>query len=147
MKTLVLCPIGLGNFIMATPALRCLSDKTGRNDLAILALKPGIRHMAECSRYFGQVFAWDPDNEGKKAGLRVLLDIRRERFGAVILLFPTCQWKYLLFAFLTGIPRKIGFLYPGRVLPIVVQSFSHPVDTGMHDTFQNLRLVRWHLEH
>lgn len=146
MKTLILCPIGLGNFIMATPAIRLLSLELGKDDLGILALKRGIRHMASNSNYFGEIFEWDPDREGLKAGLRALKAIRAGQYEAILLFFPTCDWRYFLFATLTGIPRKLGFRYRDLIVPRVVQTDSIPVDPRAHDVDQNLRLVRYHLE-
>lgn len=140
MKTLVLCPIGLGNFIMATPALRLLSQEVGRENLGLLALKGGIAHLGRHSSYFGIVHAFDPDKEGPRAALRLLLQVREERYGAALLLFPSCDWRYPLFAWLAGIRRRLGFAYRGAV-PLL-HTRSLPVDPGAHDAAQNLRLVR-----
>ena len=62
---LVLCPIGLGNFLMATPALRALSRGVGRERLSFLALKPSIAEMAGGSDLFNEVVCWDPDQIGR----------------------------------------------------------------------------------
>jgi len=77
-KALVICPIGLGNFIMATPALQHLSQHFGSARLHLLALKPGIQQMAEAAGYFGKVFYWDPDRESLSRGLSVLRRIRHD---------------------------------------------------------------------
>ena len=75
-KTLVICPIGLGNFIMATPALKALSNKIGSENLCLLALKPGIKQMAKEGGLFGEVFFWDPDKESMLSGIRLLSKLR-----------------------------------------------------------------------
>jgi ADP-heptose:LPS heptosyltransferase len=144
-KTLIFCPIGLGNFIMATPCLEFLSHALGRGNLALLALKPGIRDMARESGFFGEVFAWDPDKQGYWEGIRVLRRIRKSGFAHSLALFPTSHWKFGLFALLSGIPSKVGFRYPRQSWPSRLQSLSLPLDPNAHDTDQNLRLAEAYL--
>jgi ADP-heptose:LPS heptosyltransferase len=138
---LVFCPIGLGNFIMATPALAFLSREIGRDNLGLLALKGSIRDMAQASGLFGSIHTWDPDGESLAHGLTTLLEIRRARYRNLLLFFPTSHWKFGAFARLTGIPRKIGFAYLNRKWPERVQTRSLSLDPKAHDTDQNLRLV------
>src|SRR3569833_571568 len=140
-KTLIVCPIGLGNFIMATPAIELLSRQIGRENLHLLALKPGIAGMAEATGYFAQVHSWDPDKEGMARGIGILAGLRTLRFDYSISLFPTGDWKFCLFAFLAGARKRIGFAYPNSGLPAKLQSTSLPLDTRVHDTDQNFGLV------
>lgn len=140
-RTLLFCPIGLGNFIMATPALAFLSRELGKENLALLALKGSIRDMALASGFFGEVFFWDPDREGKLRGLRILGRIRRAGFHRTLSLFPTSHWKFGLFAALSGVPFKAGFAYPHQNWPVRLQQLSLPLDRSAHDTDQNLRLA------
>ena len=144
-KTLVLCPIGLGNFLMATPALKLLSESVGREQLVLLALKPSIAQMAVSSRLFGKVYSWDPDREGLVAGLKALVAMRREKFSHSLALFPTSHWKFSVFQFLIGAKSRRGFSYPHQKIPAWVQHQSIPLAEA-HDTFQNLRLVEEFLE-
>src|SRR4051794_33505283 len=96
-STLILCPIGLGNFIMATPALKALSRELGAENLALLALKAGIAEMGQISGLFREIFAWDPDKEGAFKGLSLLREIRKDRFAHSLALFPASHWKFTLF--------------------------------------------------
>lgn len=139
-RTLVLCPIGIGNFIMATPALKVLSDALGRDRLTLLALKDGIAAMGRESGLFGEVHAWDPDREGKRAGAALLKKIRAEKFTHSLALFPASHWKFSLFHRLAGADFRMGARYPHQRLPEWMQHHSVPL-VDMHDTRQNLRLV------
>lgn len=139
-RTLVLCPIGLGNFIMATPALKALSHALGKDRVSLLALKSGIREMAEASGLFENVFAWDPDSEGKVKGLSLLHEIHAKKFTHSVALFPTSHWKFTLFHRLVGADCRMGFAYPNQKAPEWVQHRSIPL-TDTHDTLQNLNLV------
>jgi ADP-heptose:LPS heptosyltransferase len=142
--TLVLCPIGIGNFIMATPALKALSAAVGPGRLSFLALKSGIGAMARDSGLFGKVFAWDPDRENLLKGAALLAEIRRAGVTHSLALFPTSHWKFSLYHFLAGAPFRAGFRYPHQRLPEWVQHHSVPL-ARVHDTPQNLRLVEAYL--
>jgi ADP-heptose:LPS heptosyltransferase len=139
-RTLVLCPIGIGNFIMATPALRALSTALGPERLEFLALKPGIAAMARDSGFFGAVHAWDPDKEGFRRGISLLSSLRARRFTHSLALFPSSHWKFSLFQLLAGATFREGFRYPHNRLPEWVQHHSVPLEK-LHDTPQNIRLV------
>lgn len=139
-RTLVLCPIGIGNFIMATPALRALHAALGPERLEFLALKPGIAAMARGGGFFGAVHAWDPDKEGILRGLSLLASLRARRFTHSLALFPSSHWKFSLFQFLAGARFREGFRYPHNRLPEWVQHHSLPLEK-LHDTPQNIRLV------
>ncbi len=140
-KTLVLCPIGLGNFIMATPALEFLSREIGRENLYLLALKSAIGQMAQASDYFQEVLEWDPDREGLLQGMGALWQVRKLRFDYSLAFFPSSHWKFGVFARSAGIRTRIGFAYPHAPLTAQLQDISLPLDVNSHDTHQNLRLV------
>jgi len=135
-----LCPIGIGNFIMATPALKALSRGLGPDRVALLALKSGIASMAESSGLFGEVPAWDPDRDGMRRGISVLASVRAHHYTHSVALFPSSHWKFSLFDLLTGSGYRAGFRYPHQRLPEWIQDFSLPLEPT-HDTLQNLRLV------
>jgi ADP-heptose:LPS heptosyltransferase len=139
-KTLILCPIGIGNFIMATPALKALSTALGPGRLSLLALKSGIADMGESSGLFGEVLAWDPDREGLRRGLLLLAHARAQKFTHSLALFPSSHWKFSLFHLLAGAGFRMGFRYPHQRLPEWLQDESVPLERT-HDTLQNLRLA------
>lgn len=143
-KVLVLCPIGLGNFIMATPALALLSRHLGRENLGLLALKGGIAELGEASGWFGAIHRWDPDKEGLGRGLRLLWEIRKRGYSHSLSLFPTFHWKFGIFAMASGIPRRLGFRHPqGKALGLFSEPFHQALraNAESHDTDQNLHLV------
>ncbi len=139
-RTLILCPIGIGNFIMATPALKALSSALGPDRLSFLALKTGIGAMARESGLFGAVHTWDPDREGLTKGATILSTIRDNGYTHSLALFPTSHWKFSLFHALANAKFRVGFRYPHQRLPEWVQYFSLPLER-VHDTPQNLHLA------
>jgi ADP-heptose:LPS heptosyltransferase len=138
--TLVLCPIGIGNFIMATPALKALSTVLGPDRVSFLALKSGIGAMARSSGLFDKVFTWDPDRESFTKGLSLLWELRLSGITHSLALFPSSHWKFSLFNLLAGADFRAGFRYPHQRVPEWVQHYSVPL-LRMHDTPQNVHLV------
>lgn len=140
-KTLILCPIGLGNFIMATPSLKVLSEHVGLENLEILSLKPGISQMATSCGLFGRVYTLYPDRSSLAALLQCLMKLRRRNFGFVISLFPTSNWRYCLVERLVGAKHRVGFDYFSSNLPGLTHTHTVTPDLLAHDTDQNYALA------
>lgn len=143
-KVLILCPIGLGNFIMATPALALLHRHLGTAHLGLLALKGGIAELGQASGWFGQIHTWDPDKQSIFHGLRLIRGIRDLGYTHTLSLFPSFHWKFGVFALAVGAGQRIGFTHPqGKPLGFLSEPFHFalPADPGLHDTDQNLKLI------
>ncbi len=143
---LVLLPIGIGNVIMATPALRALSREVGAGRLSVLALRPSTAAMARSSGLVSSTYGWDPDTDGLGKGLALLRQLRTLRFSHSLALFPSATWKALAYQFAIGAGDRLGFDYPRNRLCRLTQSRSIPLE-DTHDVYQNLRLVEAFLGH
>ena len=139
-KTLVVLPIGLGNFILSTPALEALSRNLGPERLHLLALKAGVAEMAGASRWFGQVHLWDPDRQSVFQGLGLIGKLRGEKFQHLLSLYPTSHWKFSLYSAFCGAQELWGFRYPEPVLSNRIFHQLVPVEP-VHDVVQNVNLV------
>ncbi len=140
-KILILCPIGIGNYLMVQPAIENLNKQLGKKKLYLLALKPGIAQMAQDSQLFENVIQWYPDSESIITGLKTIAHLRAHKFDASISLFPTGHWKYSLFSLLIGAQHRVGFSYPNSRIPIICQNYTITSDPKLHDTEQNLKMV------
>ncbi|MGL1935534.1 MAG: glycosyltransferase family 9 protein [Fibrobacterales bacterium] len=140
-KILIVCPIGIGNFLMAQPAIENLAQKLGSDRLTLLALKPGIAEMGHDSGLFSEVIPFYPDKESLLKGMSSLLALRAKKYDATISLFPTGHWKYSLFTRIIGAPHRIGFSYPNSNLPKRLQTYTCSSNFEFHDTDQNLNLI------
>jgi ADP-heptose:LPS heptosyltransferase len=138
---LILCPIGIGNFLMVQPALENLSRMLGKEKLSLLALKPGIAEMATQSGLCHKVVSFFPDQESPLKAVSSLLGLRRKKYDATISLFPSGHWKYGLFIRLIGAPIRIGFSYPNSCIAEKVNTFTQISDSALHDVEQNLALI------
>ena len=139
-RILVLLPVGLGNLIMTTPALRALSRGVGAENVDVLALKPSTAAMTRSSGLFSETFAWDPDTEGLGRGIALLRKLRSARFSHSLALFPSATRKASVYQLAIGAADRLGFDYPNGSLPRTVQHRSIPLE-DTHDVYQNLRLV------
>lgn len=143
-KVLVLCPIGLGNFIMTTPALAWLQRHLGSGAMGLLALKGGIAELGAATGWFDRIHTWDPDKQSLAHGVRLIAEIRACGYTHSLSLFPSFHWKFGAFALAAGAGRRVGFTHPrGKSLGFLSQPFHEamPADPGLHDTDQNLKLI------
>jgi ADP-heptose:LPS heptosyltransferase len=140
-KILVLCPIGLGNYIMLLPALDLLAEKVGKENVDLLALKLGILSMAKENDRVANVFCWEPSKTTLGQGLRLILELRKKKYLYTVNAFPTSSLGFCIFSLLTGAKNRIGFDYPSSPNRRKFLTKSYPVDLILHDVDQNLRLV------
>lgn len=140
-RILVVCPIGLGNFLMAEPAMRMLSEHFGSKHCELLALRGGIAELGRESGLFDKVHLWDPDKQGLWDGLRTLWKLRKQKYTWIISLFPTGHWKYSAFLSTLKAERRAGFNYQANPLAKISQKPSLCINLERHDTEQNLRLA------
>ncbi len=141
---LILSPIGLGNFLMCLPTLREVRKQNPNSQIHLLALRGGVKDLAEPTQLFDKIHLWDPDKQGMLRGVSILKEIRKAKLKTLYHLFPTGHWKYALFRKALGIPNQIGFNYGhwGDKLNKV----SLDIDCTLHDTEQNFRLVSESIE-
>ncbi len=139
-KILIVCPIGIGNFLMLTPAIQRLFLNNSY-DLDIFCLKYPIVEMAESSQWFSNVYFWDPDQHGKWMGIKTLKKIRQTHYQAILRFFPTYHWKYSFFSFFLNKKNEYGFVFKEKK----VSSYKLLYKFGMHDVDQNHRLIDFFL--
>lgn len=140
-RILVVCPIGLGNFLMAEPAMRMLSEHFGADRCELLALRGGIAELGRESGLFGRIHLWDPDKQHLLQGLKLIWNLRRHKYTWIISLFPTGHWKYSAFLSLLRTDKRAGFNYAQNPLASFSQKPSLCINLQRHDTEQNLRLA------
>jgi len=129
-KILVVCPIGLGNYIMISPALELLNSSLSSQSscqLDILALKTGIAELAKCQGIFTNIYCWDPDKDKLNQGLKILLKLRKTGYHKALMLYPTENWKFQWYIKACGIKTIV---YPNKK------------DTSEHDVEVNYKLVQ-----
>lgn len=142
MKLLFLMPYGIGNLIILYPVLKKLHDKKIPFD--IVTYLKSVDYIAEQWEPFKNLYQKKFFIPGKiKDALITLSEIRKESYDLSILSFPSARPHYNLLHFLCGAKVRVAAAYPDDSIGSLsfLSTKRVPVQTGLHDTFQNLRLV------
>jgi len=144
-RLLLIGPYGLGNMLMALPAIQALAA-TGRFRIEVACLLASTeqlcREVAPIRGLFAEVHALHLGH-GTPALLRTVAALRRKRFDASVVVFPSAQPHYNLANLALGARLRIGSRYPN-------QPWWHfawlnhrpvPVATDLHDCVQTARLL------
>lgn len=132
---------GIGNALLAAPMVRQLADALPDVHVAVVAAGRAIAEVLRREPGVGEVHVL---GRGLAGRVRTLRWVRRCRFDACLLPFPSNRWEYGLFAALSGARRRIRHRYPighWRALGCI-RSEGPRARPGVHDVVQNLELLR-----
>ena len=144
MKILCICPIGIGNYILAYPAFRELKARRPADELHLLALRAPIVSLARIDPIWAKVHLIDPTKEHSIVRqLAFFSSLRKEHFSTSISFFPANTWQYNFVPFFCGIPHRYAFKY--RFKKFKGLSFladrKVAVNPLLHDIEQNFSLI------
>jgi len=142
MKLLFLMPYGIGNLIILYPVLKKLHEKNISFDIVTyLKSVDYITRQWEPFRNLYQNNFFISNNI--KDALKTLLKIRNESYDVSILSFPSARPHYNLLHYLCGAKIRVAAKYPDDSISSLsfLSTRQVPVEIGLHDTFQNLRLI------
>lgn len=144
-RILLIGPYGLGNVLMALPALQAL-HATGRYRVEMACLLPSTERMCrdvpELSRLFAEVHALHA-GRGAAALARTVLRLRAARFDYSVVMFPSAKAHYNLASLALGARVRIGSAFP-RQPWWHLNRLNHrrvPVRPELHDCAQTVRLI------
>lgn len=124
----------IGDVVMISPAIRALRERFARAEIAIVA-KPWVLDALSANRSFDRLIPFeDPGRHaGPLGGLRLALELRRERFDLAVLFQKA--FEAALIARLAGIPVRVGvaadrrgWLLTHAVPPTPLRTLRHHVD-------------------
>ena len=143
-RILCICPIGIGNFLLLTPALRRLKGARPSARVAVLCLKPAIARLAERYPYIDEVISVDAGQSHSLADRAAFILSIFRKFDSSIAFFPSNRAEYNLLPFLAGIRERAGFRY--EAYRVRTLSFLNTrlvaVDNSAHDLIQNFTLLK-----
>jgi ADP-heptose:LPS heptosyltransferase len=143
MKLLIFAPYGIGNLILLYPVLKKLRDDGVQFD--IVSYLGSIHYLLENVEPFkglGQRRYYI--GNGITGIVGAIRSIRKQKYTASVMTFPSARPHYNLLSWLCGARRRIAARYPDDSFGSLSFLNSHlvPVITGIHDVFQNLNLFR-----
>jgi ADP-heptose:LPS heptosyltransferase len=140
-KILVFCLSGLGDAIMASPALMALAERRDKFSLTLLTMFPMVREYLTEQPFTKDVRFVDFIKGRKSYVFRELWKLRRERFDISILPYAHNRIEYNGVSAFIGARCRIGFRYTKQRhvnLPIL-NNVVLDEDVSLHVVEENLR--------
>ena len=140
-RVLVFCLSGLGDVIMASPAVGALAARPREFQLTLLTMFGSVAEYLREQGFTDDVRFIDFLGGSKPQVFRDLWKLRRERFDVSVIPYPHNRLEYNVVGRLIGARHRIGFRYQRerhRNLP----SLNHLVldeDPALHVVEENLR--------
>ncbi len=113
MNIVVISLAGIGNTLLATPAIKLLRERSPEAKITLLVSQKVCRELLEGSPYVDEILVFENKDIIKKLAekLRFILMLRKRRFDVSITVFPSNRIEYNLFAFLVGARKRITHKY------------------------------------
>ncbi len=144
MKLLLLCPIGIGNYLLAYPTFRAIKNVLPEAKLYLVALRESLGPVARSDPMFERTLIVEP---AQMASLRQKLnwirEVRSLQCDTAISFFPSNRLEYNLLIFFCGARTRIAFRYKLKRIRSAGFLANRRIDAldGLHDVKQNLRVL------
>jgi heptosyltransferase-2 len=113
MKLGVFLPNWVGDVVMATPTIRALRNFFGKQATLLGIMRPYVADVLAGSAWLDDALFYDPRSQDASLGTwQLVRRLRQERLDAVVLL--TNSLRTALLAWLSGAPRRVGYVRYGR---------------------------------
>jgi len=132
-----LCLQGLGNLLLAEPAIAAAKAEVGAATVTVVVRQRGYAALLSNHPAVDEVVCLAPTT---------LLALRRRRFQRVYTCFPANDWRFELITWLVGGDERVGHRYLLRKRLHLPGAYTREVWVeGVDDVQQNLNLVGAHL--
>jgi heptosyltransferase-2 len=140
-KVLIFCLSGLGDAVMASPAIAALAKRPDQFRLTLLTMFGSVTAYLREQRFTDDVRQVDFLGGLKNEVFRQLWQLRRERYDVGIVSYPHNRLEYNAVNFVIGARERIGFRYQ-RQSQLNVPGLNQVVlreEPGLHVVEENLR--------
>ncbi len=140
-RILVISLSGIGNTLLAMPFLKALRQIKPDAEIFFLGYNKAITQIAEDAGLIDNMLIFRQPLFKKLALIRRL---RKSGFDYSFTLFPSNKWQFNIFAFIAGAKNRVTHAYDCRRLRTLsfLQNIKIPANPGLHDTEQNLKLLK-----
>lgn len=144
MKILLLCPIGIGNYLLTYPTFSAIKKALPNCELNLLALRKGLSAFTQSDPLFNRVLIAEPSEfRSVSRKFRFIREIRSLGCDTAISFFPSNRLEYNMLLFLSGAQRRIAFRYQLKQFASASFLANYHIEAkdGLHDVSQNLRVL------
>src|SRR5437868_15249829 len=110
-RVLIFCLSGLGDAIMASPAIAALAARPAEFRLTLLTMFQSVEAYLREQEFTTDVRNVDFLRASKRGVFQQLWQLRRERFDIGIVSYPHNRIQYNAVNFVIGSRKRIGFRY------------------------------------
>jgi len=137
-KILVVRTDRIGDVILSLPMVPILKSAFPSSSISFL-LRSYTRELADEQAGLDQILLYDVDGE-LKPFLRMLAELRKEKFDAVVVTYPTARLAFLIF--FAAIPLRVGTGYRWYSVLFNTRILEHRKTAEKHESEYNLSLLR-----
>jgi len=136
---LILQPAFIGDVILATSLIESIADKYP-NDPIDFFLRKGNENLLENNPHINEIFIWDKKNNKYKNLLKIISNIRKKKYKAVINIH-----RFFTSGLVTMLAKsKVKTGYKQNPLSIFyTHKFYFEFREGLHETMRNFRLIEF----
>lgn len=143
-KILLIGPYGLGNTILAYPAMKILRETMPSSEIDVLCLLPSVHKLVSLFPDFDILDnIYVLDLQKKLETIKTIINIQKRHYDYSIVLFPSASIHYNIINFLSLAKKRVGSIYPdvNFARGYFLNNVQVPVEIGIHDSLQNVKLV------
>jgi heptosyltransferase-2 len=140
-RVLIFCLSGLGDAILASPAIAALAGEPKQFRLTLVTMFPVVAEYLRCQNFTDDVRQIRFLGMSKRQIFRHALALRRERFDVSVLPYAMNRLGYNILGLVVGARLRIGFRY-ARQRNVNCPWLNHRVideDASLHAVRENLR--------
>jgi lipopolysaccharide heptosyltransferase II len=147
MKILILCPVGIGDALMFTPALHLLRNRYADAQIDILTPLKGASEIFLDNPDVTTVHYHDFLGASKIESLKFVRTLRKNRYDVSINVYPQNRWEYNLITRLVGAPMRLGHTYRHQSIRQTNFLNTHRITESeeRHNVVENITLLK-HLD-
>ena len=137
-KILVVRTDRIGDVILSLPMIPVLKSAFPSSTISFL-LKSYTRELAAEQKGLDRILLYDV-NGAEKPFVRMLSELRREKYDAVVVTYPTARLAFLMY--LAAIPLRVGTGYRWYSVLFNKKIYEHRKTAEKHESEYNLSLLR-----
>ncbi len=139
---IVLALSGLGDALMASPALRAVRERFPKAQIDILTMFRPIVDIYKSNTSVNNVIYWNFLKENPILSLKFVLSLRKKRYDASLVVFPANRWPYNVISCLIGAKTRLGhdYLHVNTRSLNALNNSRVLEDDALHNVEENLRL-------